>query len=73
MDVQSRISSAKPLVVPGARDALYNMKYETANELAVNIPNKNYWGDVSSRDCGRIGGNMVRKLIAIAEQQINNG
>jgi hypothetical protein len=70
MDVQSRISKAQPLVVPGAQNALYKMKYETASELAINVPNSDYWGDVSSRDCGRVGGNMVRKLISIAEQQI---
>jgi hypothetical protein len=70
MDIQSRISSAKPLVVPGAKNALQNMKYETASELAISTPQDGYWGNVSSRDCGRIGGNMVRKLIQIAEQQI---
>lgn len=70
MDVQSRISNAKPLVVPGAQNALHKMKYETASELAINVPNGDYWGNVSSRDCGRVGGNMVRKLIAIAEQQL---
>jgi hypothetical protein len=70
MDVQSRISKAQPLVVPGAQNALSKMKYETASELAINVPNGDYWGDVSSRDCGRVGGNMVRKLIAIAEQQL---
>jgi hypothetical protein len=70
MDVQSRISRAQPLVVPGAQSALQKMKYETASELAINVPNGDYWGDVSSRDCGRVGGNMVRKLIAIAEQQL---
>lgn len=69
MDELSRISRAKPLV-SGAQDALYRMKYETASELAVNIPNKDYWGDVSSRDCGRVGGNMVRKLIALGKQQL---
>jgi small acid-soluble spore protein D (minor alpha/beta-type SASP) len=70
MDVQSRISNAKPLVGSGAQAALEKMKYETATELAINVPNGDYWGNVSSRDCGRVGGNMVRKLIAIAEQQI---
>ncbi len=69
MDVQSRISRAKPLVT-GAQDKLYNMKYETASELSINIPNHNYWGEVSSRDCGRVGGNMVRKLIELGKQQL---
>ncbi len=69
MDVQSRISRAKPLVT-GAQDKLYNMKYETASELSISIPNQDYWGDVSSRDCGRVGGNMTRKLVALGKQQL---
>ncbi len=69
MDVESRISRAKPLV-SGIQDKLYNLKWETANELSVNIPNKDYWGDVPSRECGRVGGNMVRKLIALGKQQL---
>lgn len=69
MDAQSRISKAKPLV-SGVQDKLYNMKYETAQELSVNIPNQNYWGDVSSRDCGRVGGNITRKLVALGKQQL---
>jgi len=69
MDVQSRISRAKPLVT-GAQDKLYNMKYETASELAINVPQGTSWGDVTSRDCGRVGGNMVRKLIELGKQQL---
>lgn len=69
MDVQSRISRAKPLVA-GVQDKLYNMKYETANELAINVPQGTSWGDVSSRDCGRIGGNITRKLVALGKQQL---
>jgi len=70
MENQSRISKAQPLVVAGAQGALQKMKYETASELAISTPQDGYWGNVSSRDCGRIGGNMVKKLIQIAEQQI---
>ena len=69
MDVQSRISNAKPLV-SGAQSALYNMKYETANELSISVPQGTSWGDVTSRDCGRVGGNMTRKLVALGKQQI---
>ena len=69
MDVQSRISQAKPLV-SGVKDALYNMKYETASELSINVPKGTTWADVTSRDCGRVGGNMVRKLISLGKQQL---
>ncbi len=69
MDTQSRISMAKPLV-SGAQGALYQMKYETASELAISVPQSGSWGDLTSRDCGRIGGNITRKLVELGKQQI---
>lgn len=60
--------------VPKAHKALDNMKYEIASEL--NLPvyqgSEDYWGNLSSKDCGRVGGNMVKKLIAMAESQLEN-
>jgi len=41
----------------------------TAREVGVNLKN-GYNGDLSSRDAGRIGGNMVRKMIQKAESQM---
>jgi hypothetical protein len=46
------------------------MKYETASELGVNLK-EGYNGDISSRDAGRVGGNMVRKLIEQAERNMS--
>ena len=43
----------------------------TAREVGVNLKN-GYNGDISSKDAGRIGGNMVRKLIQQAESQMTN-
>ncbi len=56
-------------VVPEAADALNRFKYEVANEVGVNLKD-GYNGDLSSRDAGRIGGNMVKKLIQQAESQM---
>ena len=56
-------------VVPEAREALNKFKYEVANEVGVNLKD-GYNGDLTSRDAGRIGGNMVRKLIETAERQM---
>ncbi len=56
-------------VVPEAMDALDKFKYEVASEVGVNLKN-GYNGDISSRDAGKIGGNMVRKLIQKAENQM---
>ena len=41
----------------------------TAREVGVNLKN-GYNGELSSRDAGRIGGNMVKKLIQKAESQM---
>lgn len=58
-------------VVPGAEEALNKFKYEVASEVGVNLKN-GYNGDISARDAGRIGGNMVKKLIETAERQMSN-
>lgn len=56
-------------VVPEAKEALNKFKYEVANEVGVNLK-QGYNGDLSSRDAGRIGGQMVKKLIQQAESQM---
>lgn len=58
-------------VVPEAREALEKFKYEVASEVGVNLK-QGYNGDLSSKDAGRIGGNMTRKLIQQAESQMMN-
>ena len=58
-------------VVPEARESLEKFKYEVANEVGVNLKN-GYNGNISARDAGKIGGNMVRKLIEQAENQMLN-
>ncbi len=61
------------VLVPQAAEALYNFKYEIASELGVGQEIQGgYWGNVSSRDCGAVGGNMVRKMIAFAESQLQS-
>ena len=58
-------------VVPEAMDSLEKFKYEVANEVGVNLKN-GYNGNISARDAGRIGGNMVKKMIEQAENQMAN-
>ena len=55
--------------VPEAKEALNKFKYEVANEVGVNLK-QGYNGDLSSKDAGRIGGNMVRKMIQQAENNM---
>mgnify|MGYP005759468893 FL=1 len=62
-------SNSNSKVVPEAREALEKFKYEVASEVGVNLK-QGYNGDLSSRDAGRIGGQMVRKLIQQAESQM---
>ena len=56
-------------LVPEAMDSLDRFKYEVASEVGVNLKN-GYNGDISARDAGRVGGNMVKKLIQQAENQM---
>lgn len=55
--------------VPEAMDALEKFKYEVASEVGVTLKD-GYNGNLSSRDAGRIGGNMVRKMIQQAENNM---
>lgn len=58
-------------VVPSSYKAMDQFKYEIANELGLSNGIQNgYWGNLSSRDCGAVGGEMVRRMIALAEQQL---
>jgi hypothetical protein len=44
-----------------SRTAFENMKYEIANQVGVNLK-QGYNGDIASRDAGKIGGNIVKKV-----------
>ncbi|MCK9221435.1 MAG: alpha/beta-type small acid-soluble spore protein [Limnochordia bacterium] len=60
-------------VVTGALQALDQFKYEVASELGINPEYQSgYWGNISSRECGAVGGHMVRRMIAAAEQSLMN-
>ena len=63
------MTNSNSKVVPEAREALNKFKYEVASEVGVNLK-QGYNGDITSRDAGKIGGNMVRKLIQQAESQM---
>ena len=62
-------SNSNYKAVPEAADALNKFKYEVANEVGVSLKD-GYNGNISARDAGRIGGNMVKKLIQQAESQL---
>ena len=61
-------SNSNRINVPEARQAMENMKQEVANELGITL-NKGYNGNLSSKDAGHIGGQMVRKMIEDYQRQ----
>ena len=56
-------------IVPEAMDSLDRFKYEVASEVGVNLK-QGYNGDISAKDAGKIGGQMVRKMIQQAENNM---
>lgn len=60
------------MVVPEARAAMDKFKMEAANEVGVDLK-KGYNGDLTSRQAGSIGGQMVKKMIKKYEQDLANG
>ncbi|MFS0861847.1 small, acid-soluble spore protein, alpha/beta type [Fredinandcohnia sp. 179-A 10B2 NHS] len=56
------------LLVPGAENALDQMKQEIANEFGVQLG-----ADTTARANGSVGGEMTKRLIRMAEQQLGNG
>lgn len=70
--MDSKYSSKNQTIIPEAKHALDSFKQEVASEIGVKIPENGYWGDMTSRECGSVGGNMVKKLVAMGEQQLIN-
>ena len=62
-------SNGNRINVPQAKEALSNMKYEIARELGVNLK-QGYNGDLTSKQAGSVGGQMVKKMIETAERNM---
>ena len=60
---------AKKNVVPEAREALNRFKMEAANEVGVNLK-QGYNGDLTSKQAGSVGGQMVKKMIESYENNM---
>ena len=54
------------IVVPEAKAAMEKFKMEAASEVGVNLKN-GYNGDLTSRQAGSVGGQMVKKMIQAYE------
>ncbi|MEG9299013.1 alpha/beta-type small acid-soluble spore protein [Mangrovibacillus sp. Mu-81] len=65
MPQQSRSNSSNQLVAPGAQQAIDQMKYEIASEFGVQLG-----ADATARANGSVGGEITKRLVQMAEQQI---
>ena len=61
--------SSNKTMVPDAQDALKRFKLEAANEVGVNLK-QGYNGDLTSRQAGSVGGQMVKKMIKSYEESM---
>ena len=58
------------VAVPEAKQSLKNFKTEVSNSMNITL-NDGYNGDISARDAGRIGGQMVKRMIEYAENNMH--
>ncbi|WP_243386043.1 alpha/beta-type small acid-soluble spore protein [Bacillus kexueae] len=61
----NRSNSSNQLVVPGAQQAIDQMKYEIASEFGVNLG-----PETTARANGSVGGEITKRLVALAQQQM---
>ncbi len=62
----SNSSNSNRIMVPNAREAMDKFKMEAANEVGVNLK-QGYNGDLTSKQAGSVGGQMVKKMIEAYE------
>ncbi len=60
------MASTNKMVVPGAKQAIEQMKYEIASELGVNLG-----ADTTSRANGSVGGEITKRLVQMGQQQLS--
>ena len=63
------MASSNKKLVPEAKEALDKFKMEAANEVGVNIK-QGYNGDLTSKQAGSVGGQMVKKMIQSYENSL---
>lgn len=64
--------SSSRVEVPEAKDAMDKFKMEVANELGVPLKS-GYNGELTSKQAGSVGGEMVRQMIKRQEEQMKSG
>ncbi len=69
MSSNNNNSGRNQIMVPNAREAMNKFKMEAANEVGVNLK-QGYNGDLTSRQAGSVGGQMVKKMIESYENNM---
>ena len=69
MENEMATSNSNNLVNPNAREAMNRFKMEAAAEMGVNLK-QGYNGDLTSREAGSVGGQMVKKMIESYEKNL---
>jgi small acid-soluble spore protein A (major alpha-type SASP) len=64
----NKSSNNNELLVYGAEQAIEQMKYEIASEFGVNLG-----ADTTARANGSVGGEITKRLVQLAEQQLGGG
>ncbi len=63
------MSKSKSIMNPNAREAMDKFKMEAASQVGVNLK-QGYNGDLSAREAGSVGGQMVKKMIESYENNM---
>ncbi|MBQ7015204.1 MAG: alpha/beta-type small acid-soluble spore protein [Clostridia bacterium] len=63
--------ASRKTLVPQAKEALNRFKMEAASEVGVNLK-EGYNGDLTSKQAGSVGGQMVKKMIQAYEDGMKN-
>ena len=62
-------NNSNKIMVPNAREAMNKFKMEAANEVGVNLK-QGYNGDLTSKEAGSVGGQMVKEMIRKYEESM---
>lgn len=60
-------------LVPEAKEALNKFKMEAASEVGVNLKQTGYNGELTTKEAGSVGGQMVKRMIENAENAMKSG
>ena len=64
--------ASNKITVPEAKSAMDKFKMQAASEVGVNLNQNGYNGELTSKQAGSIGGQMVKKMIESYENSIKN-